>query len=117
MPKIGPTSALPRTPRPVQKLKAERVELLLKRMSPWSASADRSALTRRYDLVTPQAAARTARLFVELFQTRRSFPWITVAGSRVVVRVSTPAVGGLTQADIRFARRLDQLVLELQEGK
>jgi len=101
----------------MQKLKAERVELLLKRMPQWGASANRSALLRRYDLGSPWQAARIASLLVRLFEARRSHPWITVTGSQILVRLSTPAAGGLTQADVQFARRLDQLVLELQEGK
>jgi pterin-4a-carbinolamine dehydratase len=102
----------PRTSNPMQKLKAERVELLLARLPGWQATADRTAIARELDLGTPRKAAVLAGRICLLSACRRSEPWVSVARTRIAVRLTTPAVGGLTQADLQFALRLEQLFLE-----
>jgi pterin-4a-carbinolamine dehydratase len=95
---------------PMQKLKAERVELMLARLPGWQASPDRTVLSRAFDLASPGQAARLAKQGCQWSARRRGEPWFSVSHKRLKVRLATPAVGGLTQADFEFARRLEEWV-------
>ena len=100
----------PVVPTPMHKLKAERVELMLARLPGWQASTDRTELSREFILPSQRAAAHFAKMAMEWSVRRRGEPWFSVNQRRFQVRLSTPAVGGLTQADIDFARKLSLCV-------
>lgn len=105
------------SPLPQQKLKAERVELMLVRLPGWQASPDRTSLSREFELASRDQATRFAQRAVELAARRRGEPWISVSHRRVQVRLSTSTVGGVTQADLNFARKLSEWVEWMEGGK
>jgi len=100
----------------MQKLKAERVELKLVRLPGWQASPDRTLLSRELELASRAQAVRLAKQAVEWAARRRGEPWFSVSQRRFQVRLSTPAVGGLTQADFDFAHKLSEWVEWMEQG-
>lgn len=110
----SPKPAGPSTP--VQKLKAERVELKLARLPGWEASPDRTQLLRQFDLASRAQAAHLAKQAVDWAARRRGEPWFSLSQRRFQVRLSTPAAGGLTQADFDFARKLSEWVEWMEQG-
>jgi pterin-4a-carbinolamine dehydratase len=111
-----PTRPQDRPPRPMQKLKAERVELLLAALPGWQATPDRTTLSREWQVRSAAQALDLAAFACRLASRRFGEPWVLVRRNKVQVRVSTPAVGGLTQADLAFARRLEDWVDRLEKG-
>ena len=102
---------------PLQKLKAERVELMLARLPGWQASPDRTLLSRELELPSRVQAARFAQQAVEWASLRHGEPWFSVSQRNVQIRLSTPEVGGLTESDLNFARKLNQWVERMELGK
>jgi len=101
---------------PLQKLKADRIELLLARLPGWQASPDRTLLSRELELPSRVQAARFAQQAVEWASLRYGEPWFSVSQRRVQIRLSTPEVGGLTEADLKFARKLSEWVERMELG-
>jgi pterin-4a-carbinolamine dehydratase len=103
--------------RPTQKLKAERVELLLARMPAWQLSPDGSSIFRDFELGSQREAVHFAQLACQWAAPRFGEPWFSVSRKRFSALLTTPAVDGVTEADFAFARKLDLWVGWLEAGR
>jgi pterin-4a-carbinolamine dehydratase len=110
-PKAPTTPTLPAAkPNPsqgLQKLKAERVELMLKSTPAWAATAKGHALRRRIHTATPADAIDFARRVTQLAARQRQFAEIVLRPGVATVRLTTPEVKGLTERDFALARAID----------
>lgn len=104
-----------RPARPMRKLAAERVESLLPGIPGWRVSPDRTELWRTFELPDPGEAVRFVTRICWSASRRFGEPWFSVRRKRFQVRLSTPSVGGLTQADFAFARKLNQWMEEVEQ--
>lgn len=95
-------------PLPVDKLKAERVELKLKKMPKWQLQRNGSTLSRRLRFATPGAALAFAGLVTSLADRAGLRPRIQLEGGEMHLSLTT--AGGLTRADLALARRIDDQI-------
>jgi pterin-4a-carbinolamine dehydratase len=107
----GPTSGLRRPPRPVEKLKAERVQLMLKRAPGWKPIQKMRALRRVREFPSAQEAAVFAGFAAELAGIAGQPVDLSLAGQRVVLTLQgrpgrSRSGGGLTEEAVEFASRL-----------
>lgn len=93
---------------PLDKLKAERVELKIKQMPEWQLQRNGSMLSRRLRFATPGAALAFAGLVTSLADRAGRQPRIVLSGSEVHLSLTTS--GGLTRADLALARRIDDQI-------
>lgn len=100
------TKRIPRTPSlpgTLNKLKAERVELLLKSVPAWALSPDGAALERRMKVKSWSQTLTLVRRATRLAQEERHLLEITLRPGEATIRVTTPEAGGLTLADFALA--------------
>jgi pterin-4a-carbinolamine dehydratase len=93
---------------PSDKLKAERVELMLQALPEWKVETDQEALTRTFEFRSHASATAFAAWVFTLSERRSQFPEVRLQQSRVAVTLSTPKVEGVTNKDIAFARMIGQ---------
>jgi len=87
----------------LNKLKAERVELLLKSVPAWSLSADGTALERRMKAQSWSQTLTLVRRAARLAHEERHLVELTLKPGEATVRLTTPEAGGLTLADFALA--------------
>ncbi len=89
-------------------LKAERIQLALRDLPGWSLAADESAIERVYGCTSVDAALTFLCYVLTTSFDRRLKARAVIDGCQVLLRLSTPSVGGVTQADLDFAHLIDQ---------
>lgn len=113
-----PKTPQPAAPSPRQRLKAERVELMLAQLSLWKAAPNRTAIRSSYELGSPHQAAAFVAGIAGLIAKRRGF--LTVRDGRVSVQLQGEKAAGLTPAIGNLARRIERLagqMQKIQEGR
>jgi pterin-4a-carbinolamine dehydratase len=93
---------------PSDKLKAERVELMLKSMPEWKVEAEQQALVRVFEFRSHAVATSFVHWVFTLSERRSQFPEVRLQQSRVALTLSTPKLKGVTLRDIDFARIISQ---------
>jgi len=93
-------------PFPPARLKAERVQLALVQLPGWALSPDGLALVRIFALDTREAALALACLISEICRARGHEAALLLEGARLTATLSSPAAGGVTEADLEIARQL-----------
>lgn len=94
---------------PPPKLKAERVQSLLKKSPGWKGKDRRRAVTRTYKLPSFRAALAFVQFVGELAEAADHHPDIDVRYSRVTLTLSTHESGGLTERDFELIAQIDGL--------
>ena len=112
-PNLPPRPTPPQKPAPppaasVDKLKAERVELLLAQIPGWKLSFDQKALTRSFQFPTTEKAFAFVNLVASLAFRRNQYPEVRFQRETVTLSLSNPKVGGLTLLDFALARQIQQ---------
>lgn len=114
------TPKIPQTPTPSErkpasrpapstdKLKAERVELMLKTLPGWKLSFDQKALTRSFQFPTTEKAFSFVNLVAGLAFRRNQYPEVRFQRATVTLSLSSPKAGGLTLLDFALARQIQQ---------
>jgi|SRR6476661_5622647 len=97
---------LRRPPRPVGKLKPERVQEELKTMPNWRLVADGNALYRVCRFTQAGAAAKWAAFIADLAATERHAVTLGVTANRVTVLLQRPSKNGIDMELLDFARQL-----------
>lgn len=95
-----------RPPRPVGKLKPERVQEELKTMPSWRLVAGGNALARTRKFTQPGAAAKWAAHIADLIATERHAVTLGVTVNRVTLLLQRPSRNGIDMPLLDFARQL-----------
>ncbi len=95
-----------RPPRPVGKLKPERVQEELKTMPNWRLVAGGNGLYRACRFTQAGAAAKWAAFIADLAATERHAVTLGVTANRVTVLLQRPGRNGIDMALLDFARQL-----------
>ncbi len=93
---------------PAPLLKAERIQAALRDLPGWSLAADETALERAYDCTSVDAALTFLCYALTTTYDRGQTVRAVLEGFRVVLRLSTPTAGGVTEADLDLAHQIDQ---------
>lgn len=88
----------------VERLKAERVEALVKAMRGWEVTRRPSTIRRILSFQDPRVAATYGSFVLELGAVRAQDVNVTMRGQRLFVTISRH--GGLAQVDLDFAEKL-----------
>ncbi len=102
-PYVQPTIAPPRS-----RLKAERIQALMRSAPGWRGKNRRKAITRTYKFPNFRAAIAFVNLVAELAEARDHHPDIDIRYNKVTLALSTHSAGGLTEKDFDLARLIDQ---------
>lgn len=102
---------LRRPPRPIGKLKSERVEELLKAMPGWGLAEDGGAIQRTRKFPSARVAGQYAGFVADYASSRRQGARVTLSGKQMVLTLpGTPLrngrFGGLTESVFALARQL-----------
>jgi pterin-4a-carbinolamine dehydratase len=97
---------LRRPPRPVGKLKPERVQEELKTMPNWRLVAGGNGLARICKFTQPGAAAKWASYIADLAATERHAVTLTVTANRVTLLLQRPSRNGIDMPLLDFARQI-----------
>lgn len=93
----------------MDKLKAERVELMLASLPGWKLVKKEEAIQRQFDFAAPGQALAFAGLICGLTARWQHRPEVRISSNTTVTfHLSTPEAGGLTLRDFQVARRLSQ---------
>jgi len=95
-----------RPPRPVGKLKPERVQEELKTMPGWRLVAGGNALARTRKFTQAGAAAKWAAFIADLAATERHAVTLSVTANRVTLLLQRPSRNGIDMPLLDFARQL-----------
>jgi len=95
-----------RPPRPVGKLKPERVQDELKTMPGWRLVAGGNALARTRKFTQAGAAAKWAAFIVDLAATEIHAVTLTVTANQVTLLLQRPSRRGIDMPLLDFARQL-----------
>lgn len=98
------------TQRPLEKLKAERVELLLNSLPGWAVDPERKSLTLQVRFLSPKESLTFLRHVCQVATNRRHVPDVALDQGAVTVKLGSPEVGGLSEEDFRFARLVTRRV-------
>lgn len=101
----------PEPPAPVSgtdKLKAERVELLLRTIPGWVLTEDASAISCRFAFLSNAQAVNFAKRVCTLAARRHHYPEVRLHQGEVTLRLTTAAAEGLSQADFLFAQQINR---------
>jgi 4a-hydroxytetrahydrobiopterin dehydratase len=104
-----PAGAAARPSQVVDKLKAERVELFLKRTPEWRLVRGGAVLVRRLRFAWPARTLAFVVMVTGLAEKLGRQPQILLQGNDLSVSLTTPAAGGLTAKDLVLARRIQEL--------
>ncbi len=88
----------------VERLKAERVELLVKAMSGWQLTRRPSTIQRVLSFQDPRVAATYGAFVLELGAVQSQDVNVAMKGQNLLVTISRR--GGLAQMDLDFAQTL-----------
>jgi len=97
---------LRRPPRPVGKLKPERVQEELKTMPNWRLVAGGNGLARTCKFTQPGAAAKWAAYIADLAATERHAVTLTVTANKVTLLLQRSSRNGIDMPLLDFARQL-----------
>ena len=90
------------------RLKAERVQELLRRLPGWRLTRDKKAIARTFKLPgRTSAAAFTAMAAAVAVETGHPLN-LTLLGATVICKIASPEAAGPTLADFDLAKRLSQ---------
>jgi pterin-4a-carbinolamine dehydratase len=95
-----------RPPRPVGKLKPERIQEELKTMPNWRLVAGGNALSRTCKFTQAGAAAKWAAYVADLAATERHAVTLSVTANRVTVLLQRPGRNGIDMPLLDFARQI-----------
>lgn len=108
------TPAKPAAPRPVQRLKAERVELMLARLPDWSTTESRASLLRIFDLGSPHQATVFAGFLSGLLAKRRGH--VGISQRKVSVLLDGEPGKRIAGPEATLARRIERLMEVMKRG-
>jgi len=97
---------LRRPPRPVGKLKPERVQEELKTMPNWRLVAGGNGLYRTCKFTQAGAAAKWAAYIADLAATERHAVTLSVTANRVTLLLQRPSRNGIDMPLLDFARQI-----------
>jgi pterin-4a-carbinolamine dehydratase len=107
-PRKKPAPAPPAPPRVDDKLKAERVELMLKTIPGWSLTKDGSAIVCQYTFLSNSQAYLFTKRVCSIAARRHHYPAeIRLQNGEVTLLLSS-TVEGLSQADFLFAKDINR---------
>lgn len=95
---------------PVERLKAERVQLALAELPGWKLTPDGRVITRTFRFEHHNGSLLFAFLVSGLGREAGHSPAMTIAAEAVVCQLTTPEAGGVTERDLELARRIDRVV-------
>jgi pterin-4a-carbinolamine dehydratase len=99
----GPAQAKPKT-----KLKAERIQAMLKATPGWGLSPDQRSITRSYRFPGLAAAFAFAELATRIAAASGDHPvQVVQLGSTVTCKLTSSWVNGLTMLDFTLAQRIN----------
>lgn len=90
------------------KLKAERVELMLAALPGWKLTFDQKGLTRTFQFPTTERAFAFVNLVAGMSFRRNQYPEVRLHRDTVTLNLTSPKVGGLTVMDFALARQINQ---------
>lgn len=90
----------------VEPLKAERVQLLMKRLTHWRLGSDRKSIFREFRFPDTGSARAFVTLVSAIAAETGHSPTLLIEGNRVLCKLTTPAVGGLSTRDFALARQI-----------
>ncbi|HXO18995.1 MAG TPA: 4a-hydroxytetrahydrobiopterin dehydratase [Thermoanaerobaculia bacterium] len=90
-------------PPPVDKLKAERVQLQIEDLPGWSLRPGGRAITRTFDLPEMESALAFLDYLSDLGATRERLPELDLRPGKAVISIKTPGAGWLERADFELA--------------
>jgi len=96
--------------KPFEKLKAERVELLLSSLPGWALDAERKSLTLQVRFLSPRESLSFLRQVCQVAANRRHQLDVALDQGAVTVKLGTSEMGGLSEEDFRFARLVNRKV-------
>ncbi len=105
---IPPNGGRPVIP-PEEALKAERVQLSLRRLPGWAATSDGGGIRRAFELEGDISTLLFAALVGARGLEAGRSTGITVCGQTVVCQLGAAEVGGVTEEDLELARRISLL--------
>ncbi len=91
---------------PTDRLKAERVQLMLQETGGWRLTGDGRAILRRFKFPALRPAIAFTQMTAEFAATLLHQPGMSVHGNDVILTFSTPSAGGLTLLDFNVARAI-----------
>lgn len=91
----------------MQKLSDDEIERGLARLDGWRREGD--AIQRKFDRGGFVGSVRFAEAIVGPAEELGHHPDLEISWATVTVRITTHSEGGLTDADFKLARRIDQL--------
>lgn len=92
------------------KLKAERVELMLAALPGWKLTFDKQGLTRSFQFSSAERAFAFANLVAGMAFRRNQYPEVRLLRDTVTLNLSSHKAGGLTAPDFALARQINQQV-------
>ena len=96
------------------KLKAERVELMLARLTGWSATESRASMLRIFDLSSTHQATAFAGFLAGLLSKRRGH--VGIAQQKVSIRLDGVPGQRIAIPEVTLAARIDRLVEAMKKG-
>ena len=107
----GPAAA---TPIPAR-LKAERIQELLRQLPGWSAARNATEISRRYVLSSPRAAVAFVHFVTEMAADHGLRADLDLRSNRVVVTLVSRLARSLTEAEFDLAKAIDGKQSDEQE--
>jgi pterin-4a-carbinolamine dehydratase len=96
----------PAQAKPKSKLKAERIQSMLRKTPGWELTPDRQAITRSYRFPVLPAAVAFAAMANHLGSGDHPVQVVQL-GNAVTCRLTSPWVNGLTKLDFNLARQIN----------
>ena len=93
-------------PRSITRLKAERVQLVLRKLPNWRLSRDGKSLVRTFKFTAERAPLAFAELVLAIAGKEGHQPSVTLSNGTVECKLTTPSAGGVTSRDLEMARKL-----------
>ena len=90
----------------VEPLKAERVQLLMKRLTYWRLSTDRRSILREFRFPDSGSARAFITMVSAIAAETGHSPTLLIEDNRVLCRLTTPSIGGLSLMYFATARRI-----------
>jgi 4a-hydroxytetrahydrobiopterin dehydratase len=95
--------------RPYNRLKAERVQKELRRMPGWRAVRRGAAISRVFRFQSSTTPMLFAALVDGFAREEGHHPTLTVGGREVICQLTLSEVGGVSQRDLKLAKRISLL--------
>ena len=91
------------------RLTEDEISSGLQSLSNWSLSADQTSISAQFELADFVAALDLVNLIGHEAEQRQHHPDIDIRWNTVTLVLSTHSEGGLTQADLELARRINDI--------